>query len=76
VESTAESKGPLLLAGGFPTNFPGTLDPITLCKIRRTRALLSLGVLQALLKTTAGLIPFGGKEKEWISRAYRQLRGR
>ncbi|MCW5785115.1 MAG: NAD-binding protein [Nitrospirales bacterium] len=72
---TTPGEGPLLLAGGFPINFPGTSDPIPLSDIQLTRALILSGARQAHESETSGLIPFDIKEARWITRAYQELRG-
>lgn len=66
-----DGKEIIVLNGGFPINFDGSLDPIRAEKIQLTRGLMLLGSLQAIKETkTQGLISLDKEIDEAIGNKF------
>lgn len=66
-------RGIHLINGGFPVNFDGEEDSAPRNKIQLTRALLILGVLQAVRKHKQGIVPLAKSNEQKVASQYRKL---
>jgi S-adenosylhomocysteine hydrolase len=64
----------VVLNGGFPVDFDGTLEPVPARLIQLTRALMVGGALQAMSSACPGVKPLNRDFSRWVERRFLEMR--